>query len=223
MALQTKNIQLLTSNFNKYLDDYYSKELGFPNTSCYFHMKVISIIRASKYEDLFDKTSFFEYIYATLATWGMDRLGGGPRLVKFDEFSNQIVNNKERFIELSKFKLNEIKDSEQEFIIKKLAILFDNLKIMLNEKKLVGVSKLIHHLLPDLVPPIDGKYTLSLFYGNNNYNSQNEKEKFLEIFKQFIIICKTLNLTKDDLIRNWDTSIPKLIDNAIVGFGNKQS
>lgn len=63
-------------------------------------------------------------------------------------------------------------------------------------------------------------YTLKFFYGKKEYSPGNELEKFEVIFDAFYTICKKLNLTDVDLKkeRKWDTSVPKLIDNTIIGY-----
>lgn len=115
-----------------------------------------------------------------------------------------------------------INEEDKERIKSKLAILYENLKVMESKAKLVGVSKVLHHLLPDLVPPVDRTHTLKFFYDRSNYREKEGKEIFLKIFDAFYDICKKLNLTEKDLKRRWDTSIPKLIDNAIIGYVSKE-
>jgi hypothetical protein len=59
------------------------------------------------------------------------------------------------------------------------------------------------------------------FYGTNKYNEKAEKEfqTYLDIFTRTHRITKNLKLTNDDVDgEKWNTSIPKLIDNAIIGF-----
>ena len=50
-----------------------------------------------------------------------------------------------------------------------LSSLFENLEVIEKGSKLIGNSKTLHHLLLDLIPPIDRKHTLNFFY----------KEKFI--------------------------------------------
>lgn len=159
-------------------------------------------------------------LYAVLATWGMDNIRGGPKLVEFQDFKSSIKENSSRIEELEQFRLCDLDESKKEEVKSKLVILFKNLNVMETGLRLVGVSKTLHHLLPDLVPPIDKTYTLKFFYGNTEYNKSNEVQKFEEIFDGFYTICRNLNLTDAGLKKGkkWDTSIPKLIDNAIIGY-----
>ncbi len=76
------------------------------------------------------------------------------------------------------------------------------------------------------MPPIDRQYTIRFFYGNLTskntpvFHKEEESELFLDIVKYFSIICKKVNLTKNDYdkTRLFNTSIPKVIDNAIIGL-----
>lgn len=220
--MKEENIKVLTTNrnvFAGYVKKYYAREKDFSNSSYYFHKRVIETIRISKTrKDLFRDKIFLEFVYATLSTWGLDRMDGSARLVEFDIFRKSVLDNLSLLEKLTGYKINNLSNTEEQEIKDKLSILFDNLEVMVKKAKLVGVSKALHHLLPDLVPPIDRKYTLDFFYGNTNYSEKDQKEKFLAIFDKFRLISKELDLTEKDLSGQWDTSIPKLIDNAIIGF-----
>lgn len=212
--------------FGYVTSSYEGRDIDFPNSSYYFHKRVLEMIRTNDYDDLFKNELFLEFVYAVLASWGLDRMDGGARLVEFDDFRKSVRANLALLKELSKVKLHELSEEEKEQVKGKLSTLFEKLNVMLSERKLVGISKALHHLLPDLVPPIDKRYTLKFFYGKPgkrylpDIKPKKEKGRFLEMFDYFYIICKKLELTEEDLNkeRKWDTSIPKLIDNAIIGF-----
>lgn len=219
--LKKGNIKALSKNrkvFSSYIRKFYDRKSDFPNSSFYFHNRVMEMVRKTKnYGHLVNNNVFLEFVYATLSTWGMDRLDGGARLVKFEVFKKSVRENSPLLKDLSNYKINRLSDIKKQEAKRKLSLLFDRLKVM-KGKKLVGVSKALHHLLPDLVPPVDGTYTLSFFYGNYYYTDGNQKEKFLEIFEEYCNIARKLVLKKTDLKHKWDTSIPKLLDNAVIGF-----
>jgi hypothetical protein len=92
---------------------------------------------------------------------------------------------------------------------------------MKSKRQIVGVSKALHFLLPDLVIPMDGEYTMNCFFGYNKYsdNIETESKIFKDIFTKSHEIVKKLNLCHADVDNNkWNTSVPKLIDNAMIGF-----
>lgn len=211
-----------TDFFDKYYKEFYEMK-DFPNSCYYFHSRVINMIKNYEFDKLLDNNHYFEYIYATLATWGMDRLSKSASLYEFSTFKNSTLNHKDKLVNLSKIKLKDLDTKQLKEIKIDLSDLIDNLKVMKTPSKLVGVSKALHHFLPELVLPIDRRYTINFFYSNNLNKSpqikkNDEKNIFLEIMEKSYFICKKLKLAEKDLKKKWDTSIPKLIDNAIIGF-----
>jgi hypothetical protein len=86
-------------------------------------------------------------------------------------------------------------------------------------------SSLSHDLvvrtLPDLVIPIDGTYTMTYFYLTNKPlpDIESEVRTFKDIFMRAFKIVRKLNLKPEDVNKEgWNTSVPKLIDNAIIGL-----
>lgn len=212
-----ERIDNLIRNFSHYLW-YFGENIKFSGPSIYFHKKVIEKIRrAEKLEQLFDDNLFFEYIYATLAAWGMHRMGEETaKMADFDEFKESIYSNKEQILGLSSFKLQAVPDEMVDTVKNKLSFLFKNLRIMDSGTKLIGNSKALHHLLPDLVPPIDRQHTLRFFYGNTNI-TRGEEEIFLELFENFRKIATHLG-NEDFKFEGFNTSLPKIIDNSIMGY-----
>ena len=84
-------------------------------------------------------------------------------------------------------------------------------------------SKALHHVLPDLVPPIDREYTFNFFYDRSTL-SIDEGDAFQEMFCQLDEIARrNLSEIGSSVGRGWNTSHSKVVDNAIVGYMiNKQ-
>jgi len=221
--MKVKNIKLLTASreiFFSCLNKF--KELNiFTGPSVYFHKRVIKLIRNNNFEELLNNSEFIELIYATLVSWGMHRMGSkGPKMQDFKIFKDSIIDNIEELVDLNKYRIEKISIDEREIIKLRLVSILQKLNVMQGSSYIVGCSKTLHNLLPDLVPPIDGEYTLRFFYGSKSYNPGREDKKFEEIFENYWSICKKLSLTERDYLDKGEftTSIPKLIDNAIVGF-----
>ncbi len=222
--MKVENIKLLTESrkkFFSYLDLFYSFNI-FSGPSVYFHKRTIGMIRNNNdYKGLLNKEIFIELIYATLVSWGMHKMGPtGPKLKKYELFRDSIIDNAKDLIELNKYKIESISINERENIKSKLISILERLDIMEGASYIVGGSKTLHHLLPDLVPPIDREYIFKFFYGHNIYNPAKEGEVFGEIFERYWSISNKLDLSKEDFLNRggFTTSIPKLIDNAMVGF-----
>jgi hypothetical protein len=238
MNVETR-IEKLTKKFESFVDKYYKNPFSGP--SVYFHGRVLYMIRNTKdYRELLEKEDMFiERIYATLASWGMHRMTKSALLEDFENFKQNIRSNIDTLEKLTKFKLHELDDNDKEKIKPTLSNLFENLEIMKKETKnpevmerpkLVGNSKTLHHLLPDLIPPIDRRHTINFFYKEKFVkepyipkSEEKQKDMFLEVFDGFYLICKKVDRIetiywKRKNKENFTTSIPKLIDNAIIGY-----
>ena len=97
---------------------------------------------------------------------------------------------------------------------------------MKTKRKIVGVSKTMHFLLPDLVMPVDGKYTMNAFFGYNKLSKTvaSEFDDMYSILQRFHDIAYKYKLSYNNCsVGGWNTSVPKLIDNAIIGLTNNLS
>lgn len=237
LVVLDKRIELLVSSkedFISFLKNFY-KENPFTESCYFFHNKTIGVLEKNNYdyEQIFENDKYFEYLYATLVSWGMDDIRGGAKLEKFEIFRDSIKNQIDIIKNLHELE-NEINQNSKK-IKDNLSKLFDELKIMKSNSKLVGVSKALHHILPNLIVPIDRKYTLNFFYikdfiqQNDKHKGEikqfqitgNEKEIFFELFDRFVGISKRLReigFTKKDFCEPeiFDTSLSKVIDNAII-------
>ena len=143
------------------------------------------------------------------------------KLTSVDNFKNSVVANKHDLIKLYKYKLHTIKKNELDDVIKLLKKIFINLKVMETKARIVGVSKAMHFLLPDLVMPIDRKFIIDAFFGCEKYSDDPliEFKFFEEIFRKTYKKTNILELKSEDFDgKGWNTSIPKLIDNAVIGY-----
>lgn len=170
-------------------------------------------------EVLFEDDSFYRKLYRTLEEWDMNKRGA--RLTTFDNFERSVRFWKDNLIRLYKYKLHEDIYDDLTTIKNTFEKVFTNLKVMDSKRKIVGVSKTLHFLLPDLTMPIDSKYTMTAFYGYNKYSDSAKQEfkTFWEIFESIQEITNRLELSPDDADGVlWKTSVPKLIDNSIIGL-----
>lgn len=194
----------------------FGNDLNFYREIINMHRNVQDIIKLIKNDD------FCRMLYRTLEAWNMNQRGA--RLNEFEIVKESIKQHEPYLIDLYENKLNSIDSLEGENglkIIRDLEFVFCHLEIMKSKRRIVGVSKAMHFLLPDLVMPIDSTYTMPYFYGTNKYNKKADKEfqNYLDIFTRTHRITNNLKLTNSDVKGGkWNTSIPKLIDNAIIGF-----
>jgi len=208
----------LCNNFESYLIEF-DRANPFTGPSIYFHLKTLERLRTIGASEALEDTCFFEYLYATLASWGMHRMGPqGAKLVEFTDFMKTLQSQKEKILNLQGLKLTHLKEWEFNSVMNKLWNIFSNLKVSSTETQLTAGSKAIHHLLPDLMPPIDREHTLRFVYGYNP-TYESEEQRFKRTFPVFWKIGKA----KENVILQWigkgfHTSETKIVDNAIVGY-----
>lgn len=190
-----------------------------------FYREIINLQRkANDLNELINNENFYKKIYDTLEKWNMNQRAA--KLTDLDSLQKSIIAYRTDLVELHKYKLyflQSITDELGHKIIELLSHVFCNLKVMETKRRLVGVSKTLHFLIPDLVMPIDGKYTMRCLYGYNRNAESPEKEFkiFKDIFIKYFQIARKLDLTQNDVDgEKWNTSVPKLIDNACIGFLN---
>jgi len=218
----------LVDNFPSYISIFKTNN-PFSGPSEYFYIhKIISITKKGNYELVFTK-EFIEYIYATLASWGMHRMGPenkGAKMNDFDSFQNCILSNKETILKLKDCRLEKVNIEEIKSELEELYLGFWSL--MKSNSKLVASSKVMHFLLPHLIPPMDREYTMK-FFGKNlpsisSFEDKNNIAKELKIFLSTLLemmnISHQVDCSKfiDD---NFSPTIPKVIDNAIVSYIRK--
>ena len=88
-----------------------------------------------------------------------------------------------------------------------------------SETQIVAGSKTLHHVLPDLIPPIDRQYTFRFFTGQKVIPSG--ERAFLEWFPYFAEIGQRCRGPIDAAVSRGGlmaTGPSKVIDNAIIGF-----
>jgi len=187
--------------------------------SRYFYKKIIEKHNKIKnMSKLLKDKEFIELIYCALDSWNMNQRGS--KLVQYPIFAKSIESQASILDNLYKVRLENIPVNEKEQIFDYLKTLFTKLNITTWKTKIVWISKTLHFLLPNLVPPIDRTFTMDFLYWHINYKTwKNEVENFIEIINWFEIIANKLKLTKADIdFEWWNTSIPKLIDNAIIWY-----
>lgn len=189
-------------------------------SSSYFNYQQIierqrSGIRGEAVKDI----GFHKLIYDTLISWDMDYRRA--KLVSFDKYSDSIRAACGEIIELAAFSICELDEETLPSIRARLSDLFQTLNVMQSKSQIVGCSKALHFLLPRLVMPIDGKYTLTFLFGYRAYLRSLEAEArlFEDIFSAFHGLALRLSLSNsDESPEGWNTTVPKIIDNAIIGY-----
>jgi hypothetical protein len=174
----------------------------------YFYKRVFALRQTTTIEQFLSIDYNIEILYATLVSWDMN--SRGAKMMYYDEFKRCLLDNVGNFKAIETIESNGSIDRHK--LIAKLDDLYDNLNLMKSGGRLVSNSKVLHFLFPGLLLPMDRSNTLYYFYNN----TQESKSKYLEIMDICIEIMHRPDNWTIHLDKNWNTTIPKMIDNAII-------
>lgn len=154
---------------------------------------------------------------------------GGSKMQSFDVFRQSIEPLHKKIADAQQFDFREM--NEQKWA--PLEEIFYGINVMASGTTIVGNSKVMHHMLPNIVPPIDREYTLWFLRGNTNirndlaYEWQLMKAIISDFFipvasdSGFKVMADRWMAKRDEY--PWDTSYLKIVDNLIIGSKNYNS
>lgn len=192
----------------------------------HFHIKTINRLKCHKdFESVFGDEVFFDYLYATLVAWNMD--SQGAKLCGFEQFIKTICNNHQQIAELNKHSLRSLIDEDAinsgafAHAIERINTVLSSLRISETESWLVANTKVLHHLLPGLIPPVDRKYTLKFFFDSTAVKKRDKSNnQFFEVLEQYLYIYELVSDEVENMVdeSSFNSSSTKVIDNAIIGY-----
>jgi len=209
----------LVEGFGHYVDVFDEAKL-FTGPSLYFHFKTLDLRRQISAPQALENQEFLESLYATLTAWGMHRMGSrGAKLAEFSELRASFRHQTDRIRQAATLHIWDIEKQDVPNVVQLLWSIISRLKVGVGRTKIVAGSKALHHLLPDLVPPIDRQYTVRFFYHHTTFNQGDEKafREMYPYFHQIAVSCR--EEIRSRLGVGMNTSVTKVMDNAIVGYG----
>lgn len=210
-------VENMLVNADAYHQAYYKAET-FRGPSLFFHRRSLET-RGPQISE-----RHLEYIYATLVSWGMHRMGkGGSKMQSFERFRESVEQLRDKIARAQEIELAQMTEDAWNL----LRDVFQGINVMASGASLVGNSKVMHHMTPNIIPPIDREYTLKYLRGNSNIENNLDAEWNLvrSIVSDFFIpvacdhaFCqKAANWMANQDKFPWDTSILKVIDNLVIG------
>lgn len=202
--------QIIEESLDKTKNDYRPFD---PGQYLYNHL-----LNKRKVLDIYSD-EYLELVYTTLIAWNMN--SRGAKLAEIDDFKDTIRKRKEGINSLKGYRIEKLDKQKIEEILEVLQNLFDRLNLVKTESPLVTFSKTLHFLLPELIVPIDRKYTMTFFYNSQIPKREKQFKVFSELFEKFWEISQRHNLN-NYLNNTWNRTIPKIIDNMIIGYRLKK-
>jgi hypothetical protein len=216
-----ERVEALIDRFSECVDIFERSE-AFPGPSVYFHEKAIQRRRAhpdavSALED----QCLHEYIYAVLPSWGMHRMGRqAAKVGPLAPIVHSLVERADVLADLWDLRISELDTGQANDVATAAWDVIAAMRVSMSGTQIVAGSKWLHHLLPDLIPPIDRQYTFSFFTGQKSV-AYGDRQAFLTWLPLFADIGRERAKEIQAAIRRGGfmaTGEAKVIDNAIMGF-----
>jgi hypothetical protein len=233
IGLNVQNIVALLAKQQEYYDLSVRVLQDFGGPSVHFHQQAI-LAQASDF--LGDR--HIEMIYATLASWGMHRMGDPEdtkaKMVEFDDFRSSILGCRTDLHALRNERFEHVTPDRYGQILQGLMGVYGRLKVSISDSTLVAHAKTLAHILPHLIPPIDRQYTVRFFTQDaSEFFTKSGKYRLPQVpngideqFNLFVDLAGKMKGLFDGCDRTilqvngqgFNTSYPKIIDNLIMAF-----
>lgn len=215
------NVEALVSTFDDAVRRFEASN-AFPGPSLYFHEQAITRRRkASSIDQLLDDDRFWEYVYAVLPAWGMHRMGAqAAKVGEFHAMVDSFGAQRDALAELFEQRLTLVESGDRSDLAESIWNVIANLSVSTSRTRIVAGSKALHHVLPDLVAPIDRQYTFRFFTGQKNI-AHGGRAAFLEWFPLLCEVADRCRRQIEEALQRegfMATSEAKVVDNAIIGF-----
>ena len=220
---QKRVVRRFVSDFPRNLKEFDTEKL-VADFQVDLHRETMRLHKAHRgpLSELVNCRDFVIALYATLVAWGMGRRS--VQLVDLDEFAEGLkrIAEMREFARLSRRSLARLGgDSEQ--VAGDIWRLIETLKPTRSKSQLVAGTKVLHHIFPKLVPPVDRTYTRAFFHVSFS-NPKRHEAAFVRVFCCFADaahrVCKSqraFRAVRKRLGKRMHTSLPKMLDNALIG------
>ena len=219
MTRQDKTVRLIhgqieeiCENFGIYVDAY--NQSPFTDAQLWSHQRTLAMRHhLGGVRQAIGSDEFLASLWGTLVDWKMDTRMA--RLVDIDKFIRQFRLCRETIANFEHRHISEIDSTTTE----ELWSLIQKLQLSVSKSQIVTGTKALHHLLPQLLPPMDRGFTKPFFlYHNNQFQGREQEAAFKFILPYFARIAREVDLSQYVGQSPWATSESKVIDNAIVGY-----
>ena len=206
----------LINEFPRWLDYFVERGPFTRREQLDCHVRAIALRRghesaATASED----PEFVRALYETLQAWGLG--ARGSRLRPMMEFS-PVVRSVGTILEpLESLRIDAV-ELDVDKCIESLWKAIESTRVTHNNALLVAGTKTLHHLLPDLVPPMDRAYTQTFFGWNNPQFQYNQEECFRVAYAALVLVARRADVARYVGTHRWHSSVSKVVDNGLVGL-----
>lgn len=194
----------------------YEQQVPFTRNGQYsWHRATIDRRRSfTDVRDAIQDEVFVDNLYETLQVWGIGRRAS--RLISRAHFGVRLSHCSDEIASLDHLRLDD-RTLNAAATGKAIWKLIEHLEIVNNISHIVPGTKTLHHLLPDLIPPMDRAWTGKFFLWSATAPQYEQEQTFTRTFSSFAKIATSTNPSLY-VGSGWRTSATKLLDNAIIGY-----
>lgn len=163
--------------------------------------------------DAIDDDDFSRLLHETLQRWGIGRRAS--RLAPLGEFRERL---RAQAGPISALEGARIDDSalDVQATARQVWAIIEDLHVVSNLSVIVAGTKTLHHLLPDLVPPMDRAWTGAFFRWSAAAPQYAQAATFIRTFTGFAQTAQAVSPAQF-VGGGWRTSKTKVLDNAVIG------
>jgi hypothetical protein len=214
-----QRLDRLERDFPRYLLAFNAKP-PFNGSQFEHHRRTIEFLRGfASAADAVRDEGFAGSLAATLKAWDIGVERHSQFLVPPREFTEQLRHTSLAVAELEHLRIDG-PSMDEERAARRIWLILRDLDIVRYKdrpvkRKVVSGTKALHHLLPDLVFPMDNEYTAT-FFEWRDFGVDSEP-RFKHAFRRVAAIARAV-APQSYVGEGWNTSVSKVLDNAIVGF-----
>jgi hypothetical protein len=210
-----KRVSMLTRKFSDYVSAYDSSA-PFSGDQLATHRHTIDLRRqAGSIQAAVANPEFVSSLRRTLIAWG---IGSRASILVSREAFNDALEAAAP--DLEPFETLQISSGLPTEVSEELFRIIMSLGVVENKAKLVAGTKTLHHLLPDLVMPVDQSWTGRFFqlHAPEWTDPYNQRNTFRRVFGHFTHVAQAVDPEQYVTGEGWRTSQTKVLDNALIGF-----
>jgi hypothetical protein len=229
----TMNSERFLTGQRRYFEKAYEEFRSFGGPSVYFHERCLEAAK-----DEFLSVRHVEMLYATLASWGMHRMGDPDatktKLTDWDQFHDSVMAQRTNLEPFRGFRMLGLSEREYSEAVVALKSHYGAFKLSVSAATVVVNSKALFHIFPEFIPPIDRQYTVRFFEqpperwrdSKGKFRMVNLPSDFEGQFDLFRKVCVGIKRLADQIEPEileserlaHGVTAPKALDNAIVNY-----
>lgn len=205
----------MSSDFGTYLRAYEEHVPAAKSVHYEYHSKAIRArTNLGSVAAAIDDDRFLGLVRETLLAWGIGVRG--QHLVSDAEFRETFMDKKDEISRLDGLHIDD-PSLDLDRVVPAIWRIIGQLRIVETGPKLVPCSKALHHLLPDLVIPVDRLYTRIFFQCRRNTFDGQQQRFFDQAFRLLARLAREVSPAQY-VGDGWCTSRTKVLDNAVAGY-----